>query len=74
MTTPSATSFIDRDSNGAHGRNQHACHDQHRFVDSGTVLDIAVRTPEAGYSESKSNWEDKSTVTEGSDWSNPSNW
>jgi hypothetical protein len=36
VTTPSATPFIDRDSNGAHRRNQHAYHDLQSVVDSGT--------------------------------------
>lgn len=49
VTTPSVTSFIDHNLNGAHrrARNQHASHDLQRVVDSGTV-----RThPESGHTE-----------------------
>jgi hypothetical protein len=64
VTTPLATSFIDRNSNGAHQGNQHACRDLQRVVDSGTVR---PHTADSGHS-----LEDKSTAgtnwTEGSDW------
>jgi hypothetical protein len=44
VTTPSATPFIDRDSNGAHRRNQHAYHDLQSVVDSGTVHSDTVHS------------------------------
>jgi hypothetical protein len=48
VTTPSATSFIDRNSNVAHRRNPHACHDLQSVVDSGTVHTDTADTERPG--------------------------